>query len=96
MTDAPTLTAVEITEIGEAIYGLVWRGEMARALGVPRQSIGYYLRTGGVNRTQAAAIIGLVARAVASELHAEETRRVGSAARQSVLSALLRRFDTLS
>jgi hypothetical protein len=41
---------------------------MAKALGVPRRSVGYYMKAGGANRTQAAAIIGLVARVAAREL----------------------------
>ena len=93
MADAPTLTSEEIREIGEALYGAAWRADMARDLGVPRQSIGYYLRSGGVNRTQAAAIIGLVARTAARELRTEQTRRIDTASRQSNLSDLLGRFD---
>ena len=93
MSDAPTLTSEDIREIGEALYGEAWRGDMARDLGVPRQSIAYYLRTGGVNRTQAAAIIGLVARTAARELLSEQARQTGTATRQSALSALLNRFD---
>ena len=93
MTDAPTLTSDNIREIGEALYGGAWRADMARDLGVPRQSIAYYLRTGGVNRTQAAAIIGLVARTAAREMQSERVRLTDNAARQSALSALLVRFD---
>jgi len=66
---------------------------MARDLGVPRQSIAYYLRTGGVNRTQAAAIIGLVARTAAREMVSEQVRQTDTASRQVSLSALLVRFD---
>ena len=93
MADAPILTSDEIREIGEALYGGAWRADMARDLGVPRQSIGYYLRAGGVNRTQAAAIIGLVARTAARELRSERVRVTDTATRQSNLSALLGRFD---
>ena len=93
MADAPTLTSDEIREIGETLYGGAWRADMARDLGVPRQSIAYYLRAGGVNRTQAAAIIGLVARTAARELRSEQTRRTDTANRQSDLSDLLGRFD---
>ena len=93
MADALTLTSDEIREIGEALYGAAWRADMARDLGVPRQSIAYYLRAGGVNRTQAAAIIGLVARTAVRELRSEQARVTDTAARQSVLSTLLGRFD---
>ena len=93
MTDAPTLTSDNIREIGETLYGEAWRGDMARDLGVPRQSIAYYLRSGGVNRTQAAAIIGLAARTAARESQAEQVRQADTATRQSTLSALLVRFD---
>lgn len=93
MADVPDLTSEHIREIGEALYGAAWRGDMARDLGVPRQSIAYYLRAGGVNRTQAAAIIGLVARTAAKELRSEQARQTDSASRQSILAALLIRFD---
>ena len=93
MADAPTLTSEDIQEIGEALYGVAWRGDMARDLGVPRPSIAYYLRTGGVNRTQAAAIIGLVARTAAREMVSEQVRQTDTASRQVSLSALLVRFD---
>jgi hypothetical protein len=46
-----------------------------------------------VNRTQAAAIIGLVARTAAKELRSEQARLTGTATRQSDLSTLLGRFD---
>jgi DNA-binding XRE family transcriptional regulator len=41
-----TLKASEIREIGEAIFRHSWQGEMARAIGVHRQSIGHYLKVG--------------------------------------------------
>jgi hypothetical protein len=88
-----TLTSLEIQEIGEALYGSAWRGEMAKAIGVPRQSIGYYLRTGGVSGTQAAAVIGLVARTAARELRSAREREITAGSRQADLSDLLRRFD---
>jgi hypothetical protein len=88
-----TLTSLEIQEIGEALYGSAWRGEMAKAIGVPRQSIGYYLRTGGVNGAQAAAVIGLVARTAARELRSAREREITADSRQADLSELLRRFD---
>ncbi|HLY77954.1 MAG TPA: hypothetical protein VKQ70_01175 [Caulobacteraceae bacterium] len=93
MADAPTLTSEDIREIGEALYGVAWRADMARDLGVPRQSIAYYLRAGGVNRTQAAAIIGLVARTAVREMVSEQVRQTDTATRQITLSALLVRFD---
>ena len=62
------LTSPEIREIGEALYGPTWQGAMARALGVPRQSVTYYLKS-GVNGAQAAGIIGLIARVAFRERH---------------------------
>ena len=93
MADERTLNSSEIREIGEALYGLSWQGEMAKALGVPRQSVGYYLKAGGVDRTQAAAIIGLVARTAARERHASNVRQVTAENRMADLAALLTRFD---
>jgi hypothetical protein len=93
MTIHRTLTASEIREIGEALYGDTWQGEMAKDLGVPRQSVGYYLKTGVVNGTQAAAIIGLVARAAARELRTAGREQTTRDARQADLSQLLLRFD---
>ena len=60
-----TLNSAEIREIGEILFGMSWQAEMAKAIGVPRQSIGHYLRSGGVRGAQTAAIIGLVARLAA-------------------------------
>jgi hypothetical protein len=66
---------------------------MARALGVPRQSIGHYLKSGGANGTQAAAIIGLVARVAVRALSTAKAQQSASDARQADLSVLLDRFD---
>jgi len=44
MTLPFTLSAPDIREIGEALYGEAWQVQMAKALGVPRQSVGYYLK----------------------------------------------------
>ena len=41
-----SLTSIEIREIGEALFGSTWQGAMAKGLGVPRQSVTYYLRSG--------------------------------------------------
>jgi hypothetical protein len=70
MTDIETrtLNSSEIREIGEAILGHSWQDEMARAIGVPRQSIGHYLKSGGVRGAQTAAIVGLVARVAMRDL----------------------------
>jgi hypothetical protein len=94
MADDRTLTAPEITEIGEALFGPSWQGEMAKAIGVPRQSVGHYLRTGGVRGAQTAAIIGLVARVAARELLSSDRQRVVVDARQADLITLLHRFDS--
>lgn len=88
-----TLNAEEIREIGEALYGRSWQGAMAQALGVPRQSVGYYLKSGGVDRTQAAGIIGLVARTAAHEMQASRLQQTTRDERQAVLAELLARFD---
>lgn len=88
-----TLTSVEIQEIGEALYGRVWQGAMARALGVPRQSVVYYLKAGGVNRTQASAIIGLLARTVLREAELARISMAQSHARQTALTTILARLD---
>lgn len=89
-----TLDSNEIREIGEALYGAVWQGEMARAIGVPRQSVGYYLKAGGVNGAQAAAIIGLVARTLASEKANALVFQAGVDARHADLTSLLVRFES--
>jgi hypothetical protein len=88
-----TLTSPEIREIGEALFGPAWQGHMARAIGVPRQSVGYYLRSGGVSGAQAAAVIGLVARMAVRELRDARARETTMDARQADLSKLLHRFD---
>ena len=89
-----TLTSSEIREIGETLFGLSWQGEMAKAIGVPRQSIGHYLKSGGVKGAQTAAIVGLVARMAARELLLADARQAAVDARQADLIDLLRRFDT--
>jgi hypothetical protein len=88
-----TLNSAEIREIGEILFGLSWQSEMAKAIGVPRQSIGHYLRSGGVRGAQTAAIIGLVARMAARELLSADAQRAAVDARQASLIELLRRFD---
>lgn len=90
-----TLDSSQIREIGEALFGSSWQGEMARAIGVPRQSIGHYLRSGGVKGAQTAAIVGLVARVAARELLSADERRVVTDTRHAQLLELLRRFDSL-
>ncbi len=94
MSTARALTSIEIREIGEALYGSTWQGSMARALGVPRQSVSYYLRA-GVNGAQAAAIIGLVARVVLQERLEADARRVVTDSRDVDLRALLTRLETI-
>jgi hypothetical protein len=89
-----TLTSSEIREIGEVLFGLSWQGEMAKAIGVPRQSIGHYLKSGGVKGAQTAAIVGLVARMAARELLSADAQRAAVDARQAELIDLLRRFDS--
>src|SRR5690348_13921854 len=93
MTLTPRLTAEQIQEIGEALYGRVWQSDMAHALGVPRQSIVYYLKSGGANRTQASAIIGLIARSAIGELKDQEARQEKSEARHRALVSLLARME---
>jgi len=93
MTEARTLSPAEISEIGETLFGISWQGEMARAIGVPRQSIGHYLKSGGVRGAQTAAIVGLVARMAAREMLAADAQRAAVDTRQTELVDLLRRFD---
>ena len=66
---------------------------MARAIGVPRQSVGHYLKAGGVKGAQTAAIVGLVARTAVRELLAADERRAVGDVRHAKLVGLLRRFD---
>ena len=66
---------------------------MAKAIGVPRQSIGHYLKSGGVTGSQAAAIIGLVARTAVRELLLANERQESVDVRQAALLDLLKRFD---
>ena len=94
MTEVRTLSPSEIREIGETLFGVSWQGDMARAIGVPRQSIGHYLKSGGVRGAQTAAIIGLVARMAARELRQADAQRAAVDMRHTVLISLLRRFDT--
>ena len=68
---------------------------MARAIGVPRQSIGHYLKAGGARGAQAAAIIGLVARMAMRERQSADERRLAFEARQTDLMEILSRFDSL-
>ena len=65
---------------------------MARALGVPRQSVTYYLKS-GVNGAQAAAIIGLIARTTFREHRVVLDHQRTSAARAHDLTELLDRFE---
>jgi hypothetical protein len=94
MPEDRTLTSPEIREIGEILFGISWQGEMARAIGVPRQSIGHYLKSGGVRGAQTAAIVGLVARMASRELLSADAQRAAVHARQADLIDLLRRFDS--
>ena len=89
-----TLKALEIREIGEALFGHSWQGEMAKAIGVPRQSIGHYLKSGGVSGAQTAAIVGLVARVAIRDLLSANATRTAIDARHCELVGLLDRFDT--
>jgi len=67
---------------------------MAKAIGVPRQSIGHYLKSGGVRGAQTAAIVGLVARTAVRELLSADEQRVAVDARHAALIKILRRFDS--
>jgi len=89
---ARSLTSIEIREVGEALFGSTWQGAMAKGLGVPRQSVTYYLRS-GANGAQAAAIIGLVARIVVQERLEADARREVSETRDLDLRALLLRLE---
>lgn len=93
MTTDHTIDAAEIRRIGETIYGPAWQSLMAKAIGVPRQSVGHYLKSGGVSGAQAAAIIGLVARIAARELLLANEEQANVDARQAALLELLKQFD---
>jgi hypothetical protein len=88
-----TLNSHELREIGEALFGHSWQGDMAKAIGVPRQSIGHYLKSGGVRGTQTAAIVGLVARMAIRDLLSADARRIAVDARHAALVSLPDRFD---
>jgi len=94
MAENRTLTSADIREIGEALFGSSWQGEMAKAIGVPRQSIGHYLKSGGARGAQTAAIIGLVARVAARERLSADKQQVAVDGRQAELFKLLHRFDS--
>ncbi len=96
MTTPPTLSAVQIREVGEALFGPIWQADMAKGLGVPRQSVAYYLRSGGVSGAQAAAIIGLVSRTVHSDAAVQRQAQLSVQARHDGLMALLVRLETAS
>jgi hypothetical protein len=95
MPSSHLLTPAEIQEIGETLYGRSWQGAMARAIGVPRQSIGYYLKSGQVTGTQATAILGLIARTALQERRQSQADQSASEVRQETLLALLRRLDPI-
>jgi hypothetical protein len=65
---------------------------MAKSLGVPRQSVGYYLKS-GVNGAQAAGIIGLIARMAFRERRQALDHERSSAERDDDLAKLLARFE---
>jgi hypothetical protein len=92
MSLARALTSLEIREIGEALYGSAWQGTMARALGVPRQSVSYYLKA-GVSGAQAAAIIGLIARVLLQDSRQAAVRRQSADTRNEELATLLAQFE---
>ena len=65
---------------------------MARALGVPRQSVGYYVKS-GVSGAQAAAILGLIARVSLKERRGVLDHQRSCEARDRNLTQLLARFE---
>lgn len=95
MATPHTISATMIREVGEALFGAVWQGEMAKGLGVPRQSVAYYLKAGGVSGAQAAAIIGLVGRTALRETSAQRERQRTADARHETLLALMTRLEAL-
>jgi hypothetical protein len=93
MPNSVTLSADLIREVGEALYGAVWQTEMAKGLGVPRQSIAYYLKSGGVNGAQAAAIVGLVGRTMARDASSHVELQKAVDLRRDALATLLIRLE---
>lgn len=61
MPTEKTLTAAEVEEVGRALFGDDWRGELGPAIGVTR-SHGYSVAKHGADRLVAMSLIGLVAR----------------------------------
>lgn len=68
------LSPDEIQEIGQALFGDQWKTPLAQALGVPRQGVDHYMKD-GVRGTQAAAILGALARTVLAARRDEDERR---------------------
>jgi hypothetical protein len=82
------LSSAQVRQVGEVLYGPRWQRAMADDLGVPRQSVGHYLKS-GVKGAHAAAVIGLVARIRLGEAGSFETARRANQDRIAVLDALL-------
>lgn len=59
------LTAAEVAEVGEALFGEDWRGELGPKIGVTK-SHGYNIAKHGCDRLVAMSLIGLLAREIAT------------------------------
>jgi len=89
---AKLLSPDDIATICQSALGDNWRAQLGAALGLERQS-GYKLASAPVSGTQAAAIVGLLARQLAREQADEAQRREEVDARQSGLAALLAHYE---
>lgn len=80
------LTPDEIREIGQALFGDQWKKPLADAIGIPRQGVDHYLKA-GASGTQAAAILGAIARtAIAARRDEDERRRDYDRAEAEILA----------
>ena len=86
------LSPDEIQEIGQALFGDQWATPLAQALGIARQGIDHYMKE-GVRGTQAAAILGVLARTILSARRAENERRADYDRAEAEMAALQARLE---
>lgn len=86
------LSPDEIREIGQALFGDQWVTPLSKALGVPRQGVDHYLKA-GARGTQAAAILGVIARTILTARADETARRADYDAAEAEMLALQARIE---
>jgi hypothetical protein len=86
------ISADELTEIGLALYGQQWKTPLSQAMNTPRQSIDHYLKA-GIRGTQAAALVGVIARTLIDARTEEAQRRAEYDASDAALAAVYQRFS---